>query len=82
MSTENKAHSLDSSLFSEKPWDNLPETIEEEDITGEEQDFDLPEFETVEDVEMKKVEEELPSEESGEPVLEQDFSLPEVFGYE
>ena len=81
MSTESRAHSLDSSLFGEKPWDNLPETIEEEDMTGEEQDFDLPEFETVEEVEVEEIVEELPSIESGELVPEQDFSLPGTYGY-
>ena len=80
MSIESNAHSLDSSLFSEKPWDNLPETIEE----GEEesQHFDLPEFETVEEVEVEEIVEELPSVESGELVPEQDFSLPGTYGYE
>lgn len=89
MSIENNAHSQDSSLFGEKPWDNLPETIEddqEEDSSKETQDFELPEYDfsreelVVSEEDSESTEESV--EESTELVAEQDFNLPQAYSYD
>ena len=94
MSTEDNTQPLGSSLFDENPWDALPETIEDdsEEETKTSQDFELPEyaFETESGVseEPDTSEEDLSTAE--EPVeadtvvatAEQDYTLPEAYGYD
>ncbi|KKN75322.1 hypothetical protein LCGC14_0381740 [marine sediment metagenome] len=92
MSIENNAHPQDSSLFSENPLANLPETIEDDqEEESSEQNFELPEYAFAAAESSNEgsdaSEEDIQStensvEESTELVPEQNFELPEAYSYD